>query len=317
MRSDKRPPPARERAEPDRDTRAGPAVAQPPVAVSFARGLIAVGTSPLILIIGFVATMALWFAFVGISSGVAPPAAALVWMLLLPPGHTFVDIILVAQSRAEVAAGLAFAIGLILVRALLAVFFISASDSALRGEQSFRQILRSAGKRALRAFWVVLALETGYVMITLFVLTLIGAQAGQLGWLAWTGAGLYFFVYCQIAAVIDAASPRDAVTWSIRAARLPGREHLLLVLAYVAVSLLLVIFASRVAGLQATPSISAWIYALAAAFFNLSVLAAFVWRWNVVAEPVKAGAGSRPRRTGAAAASRSSRGGARNARTSR
>jgi hypothetical protein len=270
------------------------------VAVSFGRGLLAVGTSPVILVTGFVATIALWFAFVAISSGVVPSSAALVQMLLLPPGHSFVDVGLLAGSRANPTAGLAFAVGLILVRAFLAGFLIAASDAALRGQRSPGEMLRQSAARAIRAFWVVLALEAGYVMITLFVGTLpfiLGAQAAPLVSAAWLIGGLYFLIYCQICAVIDGASPRDSVTWSIRAARLPGREHALLILGYVAISLLLPAFADRISGLQATPSISAWIYALTAAFLNLSVLAAFVWRWNVLAEPVKAGAGSRPRRS--------------------
>jgi hypothetical protein len=194
------------------------------------------------------------------------------------------------------------------VRAFLAGFLIAACDAALRDQRSPGEMLRTSAARAIRAYWVVLALEAGYVMITLFVGTLpfiLGAQAAPLVSAAWLIGGLYFLIYCQICAVIDAASPRDSVTWSIRAARLPGREHALLVLGYVAISLLLPAFADRIAGLQATPSISAWIYALTAAFLNLSVLAAFVWRWNVLAEPVKAGAGSRPRRYGATTTTRS------------
>ncbi len=313
-RADK-PAPRQREPEPDREENAPPIVLQPPVTVSFARGLLAVGTSPVILVVGFVATIALWFAFVAISSGVVPSSAALVQMLLLPPGHSFVDVGLLAGSRTNPTAGLAFAVGLVLVRAFLAGFLIAASDAALRGQRSPGEVIRTSCTRAIRAFWIVLALEAGYVVVTLFVGTLpfiLGAQAAPLVSAAWLIGGLYFLIYCQIAAVIDAASPRDAVTWSIRAARLPGREHALLVLGYVAISLLLPAFADRIAGLQATPSISAWIYALTAAFLNLSVLAAFVWRWNVLAEPVKAGAGSRPRRAGTAATARSgARGGSR------
>jgi hypothetical protein len=302
--------PAARQPEPEREEPTAPIVVQPPAAVSFARGLVAVGTSPVILVTAFLSVVALWFAFTAVSSGVVPSSAALVQMLLLPPGHSFVDVGLLAGSRATPVAGVAFGVGLILFRAMFASFVIAACDVALRGGASPGQTIRQAWGRALRAFWVVLALEGGYVVVTLFVGTLpliLGSQAAPLVSSAWLIGGLYFLIYCQIAAVVDLAAPRDTVTWSVRAARLPGREHAILVLSYVVVSLLLPAFADRISGLQATPSISAWIYALTAAFLNMSLLAAFTWRWNVLAEPVKAGAGARPRR--APAASGAGRGG--------
>jgi len=138
------------------------------------------------------------------------------------------------------------------------------------------------------------------LVATLLALTLpfvLGAQAESLVYSVWLVGGMYFFAYSEVIAVIERARPSASVRWAMQAARLPGRDHALLVFSYALLSLLLPTFAARIAGIQATPSISAWIYALVVAFLNVSFLAALTLRWDVVGEAVKAGAGVRTRRS--------------------
>jgi hypothetical protein len=146
------------------------------------------------------------------------------------------------------------------------------------------------------SFWTVLALEVGFVAATLFVAAvtlLAGSQAAYLVYFGWLIGGVYFFVYCEIVAVVDRAPIRQAVVLGVRAARLPGREHAILVFSYEIVALILASFVAGRGIVTATPSASVWGYALFIAFLHVSVLAAFTWRWDVLAEPVKAGAGAR------------------------
>ena len=77
---------------------------QPPVAVSLARGVSAVGRSPLLLVITFLAVLGLWLVFssYGVVTSAAPQAMVL--LISLPPIHTLLDIEFLARGR-TVAAG--------------------------------------------------------------------------------------------------------------------------------------------------------------------------------------------------------------------
>ncbi len=299
-----RPPSGRgqpSRRQPERDDPDdAPVVVQPPATVSFARGMIAVGSSPALLVTAFLSILALWLAFTAVSTGLVTSAAGIVQFLTLPPGHTFVDLGLLTSSRVQPLVGLAFGLALLAFRAILAGFLIAGSDIALRGRTRPADMARSAFGQAARAFWVVLALEAGYLVATLLALTLpfiLGAQAESLVYSVWLVGSMYFFAYTEVIAVIERARPAACVRWAMQAARLPGRDHALLVFSYALLSLLLPTFAARIAGIQATPSISAWIYALVVSFLNVSLLAALTWRWNIIGQAVKAGAGVRPRRS--------------------
>jgi hypothetical protein len=266
--------------------------------VSFARGLFAVGSSPVLLVGSFLALLALWAAFALISPNVVTSAGGLVQFLALPPGHTVVDVNFLFLSRLPPLAGLALGIALIAFRALLNGFLIAASDASLRGQTGLGEVAIASLRRSLRSFWTLLAFEAGFLLATLVVgtvLIFIGPQAELLS-AVWLIGGVYFFVYCEIVAVIEQASPRQALAWGFQAARLPGREHAMLVLIYALFSLLLPTFAARIGGIVATPSIAVWVYALVVAFINVSMLAAFTWRWQVLGEAVKSGAGVRPPR---------------------
>jgi hypothetical protein len=274
-------------------------VVQPPVVVSFARGLVAAGSSPALSATAFLAILVLWATFTAVSQGLVASASGLVQFLSLPPGHNFVDYGLLRGSRLSPAITLTYGVAVLCFRALLDGFLIAGADVAIRSRVSASAMARAAGRRALETFWVLLAIEAGYLVATIFVEALplvLGAQAEVLIYSIWLIGGVYLFVYIEIVAVVERASLRDAVILGVRAARLPGREHVLLVFGYALASLLFPTFAARIAGVEATPSIAAWVYALVVAFLNVSVIAMFTWRWNLIREAVKAGPVIRPRR---------------------
>lgn len=281
---------------PDEAERVQPTVAQPPVLVSFARGLGAVGSSPQILVTTFASVLALWLAFTAYGAGLVASSGAIVQFMELPPARTYIDLGFLQLGRLSVAGAIAFGISLIVFRSFVTAFLIASIDLTLREPMTWRERLGASLRRARGSFWTVLALEVGFVAATLFVgslTVLAGSQAAGLVYFAWLIGGVYFFVYCEIAAVVDRAPVRQAVILGIRAARLPGREHAILVFSYEIVALILSSFIAGRGIVTATPGVAVWGYALFIAFLHVSVLAAFTWRWEILAEPVKAGAGAR------------------------
>jgi hypothetical protein len=273
------------------------------VLASFARGFASVGASPVILVTTLLAVLALWVAFTLYGAGIVASSGAMVQFMALPPARTFLDLGFLLQfGRAELPGALAFGVGIIMFRALLTGFLVAAIDDTLRAQGSWRRTLATGAHGAIGAFWVVLAFEVGFVVATLFVesLTLVmGAQVGGLLYFAWLIGGVYFFGYCEVVAVVERTGFRDSLVLAIRAARLPGREHALFVFSYEVVAIVLSTFALGRGIATATPSLTVWVSALLLAYLHVSVLAAFTWRWALVAEPVRAGAGargSRPRR---------------------
>jgi hypothetical protein len=273
-----------------------PTVAQPPVLVSFARGLGTVGSSPQILVTTFLSVLALWLAFTAYGAGLVASSGALVQFMELPPARTYIDLGFLQLGRLSVAGAIAFGVALIVFRTLVTAFLIASIDLSLRGPMPWRERLATSLKRTRGAFWTVLALEVGFIAATLFVgsiTVLVGSQGSGLVYFAWLIGGVYFFVYCEIAAVVDREPIRQSVILGVRAARLPGREHAILVFSYEIVALILSSFIAGRGVVTATPGVAVWVYALFIAFLHVSVLAAFTWRWEILAGPVKAGAGAR------------------------
>ncbi len=136
------------------------------------------------------------------------------------------------------------------------------------------------------------------------LLTLVPGGLGQIALLAGPLAGLHFLVFAPVTAIVDGTSYRDAIRFSARAARLPGKSHLALTFAYFALAMFA---ASALPPFgQATPTVGTWAIVLLVTFLHVMVLAAFVYRWFAVRDVVPKGpATPRPRPT---------RGGARPAR---
>ncbi len=268
---------------------------QPRALVSFARGLGAVGASPVILVTVFLAVLVLWAAMTAYAGLVASTSGNLAQLMALPPIRTFLDMGMLTPGSFGIAAALGFGAALLVFRALLTAFLIGAIDATLRGSPGWRKVLAVGVTRMLASFWVVLTFEVGFVVSVLAtsLAFFLGPQAGTILSVAWLIGGLYYFTYCEVIAVVERASARDALVWGLQAARLPGRDHALLVLAYAVFALLVPNVVAGRGVLSATPSVAVWGYALFLAFLNVSVLAAFTWRWEFLSEPVRAGDGAR------------------------
>jgi hypothetical protein len=257
---------------------------QPPVASTLARGVAVVGSSPLLLVITFLAVLGLWLGFSGYGVVTSPAPRALVLLIALPPIHTLLDLEFLAGGRI-VGPGqvVAFSVGLVLVRAALTSLLASLIHDALRSP-SGRQDVRGSLRRAARSFVPMTGIELGFLTLATIALYLVTGFLGPLGVIVALVAGLYFFSFAQVIAVAEGVGAVRAAQLSIKAARVPGPQHMLLVTAYLAGTLFVAVVApvSRVAA--ATPSVAVWAFALIVGFLHVSVLAAFMYRWFLIRE---------------------------------
>lgn len=272
-----------------------PVITQPPAGLSIARGLAAAGGSPALLSAVFVGVLTLWFLYSSYAGILAPSAAAMVLLVSLPPVHSLLDIQLLASGHVvSPTATIAFGAGLLVIRALLVTIWASLALDRLRpqGDSFGRPTLGVA----LRRFGSILVVEAGFLGLAVGSLVIasgfLGASLGALGVIGALIGGLYFFVYTPIAVVAEGLGARAAARASIRAARIPGPRHMLIVFGYLAVTLFMSVSTpgSRVG--QATPSFQVWALVLFVSFLHVAVLAAFVYRWLAIREPVLAAPGN-------------------------
>lgn len=271
----------------------------PPVGVSLARGLGAVGRSPALLGSAFAGALLLWMAFQAAGVVLAPAPGFMAQLEALPGLHSFVDIQFVLASGGGLtgsAAGI-FAIGLLVLRGILLSFWTAVLLDALGDPTSDdpRARLKASVRRAIRRTPIMVAVETGFLVLSLsslaVVLSFFGASLGILAVLIALMGGLYFFVFVPIVLMAEDHGLRTSVRLALRAARLPGPRHLLLTLGYLTVSLLTLASIPSSAVTTATPSFAVWLYVLFASFLHLSVLGAYAYRWLVIRDAVLAAAG--------------------------
>jgi hypothetical protein len=176
--------------------------------------------------------------------------------------------------------------GLVAARALLTGFWVALIVGSLRGEPQGWQSIGPAMHRAVRRLSTLIGAEAGFLALAVLMrivdLLTFGIGIGPLGTIAVLMGGVYFLVFVPIAVIVDDLDLRSAASRSTRAARIPGRQHLLLALGYVFVILVTQSISpvGRIA--PATPTILIWIYGLFVSFVNMLVLAAFTYRWLAV-----------------------------------
>src|SRR5262245_6255660 len=266
--------------------------AHPPLAASVARGLRVVGTDPVLLVSSFLAALVLWLVFS--LYGTAPSAGAMVLMTSLPPVHALlIDVGAVLTAGADnPVITLVFLVGLLLFRAALLSFWVAAIMDRLTGwpefqgrspradeEESGGELARVV-RSAWRSFVPMVGIQAGYyvlAMATAFVA--VAFAIGQLALIGGLIGGLYFFVFAPMAAIGERVGPRGAAVLSIRAARLPGPRHLAAVAAFVALALVVSLFAPTSRVFEASPSITTWLFVLFVTFINMASLATFAYRW--------------------------------------
>jgi hypothetical protein len=266
-----------------------------------AKGLRAVGSSPLLVVSAFLATLILWLVFT--AYGAAPAPSAMVLLTALPPAHSLLDIeaVLTGGSSGP-GSTVVFLAGLLVLRAALISLWVAGSLERLAWADPLHRVTSGANgrsgteelsivlRRATRPFGAVLGVEAGFYVISMAIaLAALQSAALQIAVIAALVGGLLFFVFAPIVAVAEEVGLGPAVRISIKAARLPGPRHMLATVAYIGMTLSVSLFAptSRVAA--ATPAITTWLFVLFVTFLHVTALATFVYRWLVVRDRVLGG----------------------------
>lgn len=270
--------------------RRGPSL-QPPVAATFARGMSVVGRSPLLLVITFLAALGLWLGFTGYGVIQSATPQAMVLLVSLPPLHTLLDLNFLAGGRTVSAVQVVTSsAALVMIRAALMSVWLSLILDSLQGGSSDvairpplgRAAIRASLRKAARTFVPMVGLEIGYLTLATASIFLVSSFLGSLGVILMLVVGLYFFSYAPVVVVAEGERTVRAAQLSIKAARVPGPQHMLFTTAYLALTLFVSVVTpgSRVAA--ATPSLPVWAFTLLVGFVHVSVLAALTYRWVLI-----------------------------------
>ncbi|MGH2723298.1 MAG: hypothetical protein ACRDI0_03360 [Actinomycetota bacterium] len=249
----------------------------PPFGVSLARGLGAVGSSPLILAVTFVSTIATWAVFVALGTG--PTLRTLVIQMSVSPLHVFFDVDALFQAAGGSVFTLVATIILATVRAVSFGLLLLLIVGALRGERpDVRGTLRLLPRVGLTLF----AVYVGEVVLVLTASQLIVGILGPSFSILVPLVALHFLVMVPVVAALEHVAAREALRKGLRAARLPGARHIGLVVGYFLFTLYATSGAPALS--PATPTVLGWAFVLAVSFVHVGVLAAFAFRWLAVRE---------------------------------
>jgi hypothetical protein len=281
-------PAARQRVEPER---ARPAIVYPPLSLSLARGMRAVGRSPALLVTTFVGALALWLAYTAYGVDLAASPSGMILLESLPPLQSFLDVQLLAAGRpASSGTIIGLGLGVMAARALLVTVWMMLILRSLGAAKPEVASAAASSRQGIRKYPIMLGIQAVLLMLMFVALAVapafLGAQLGQLGVIVALLAGIYFLVFAPVIAVTEGVGFREAFRLSARAARVPGPRHMILTFSYVAFSLFILATAPVSPVFEATPSIVVWLYALFVAFLHVSVLAALTFRWLFVRENV-------------------------------
>jgi hypothetical protein len=254
----------------------------PPLGRSVGRGLIAVFSQPVLVVVTIVLVAASWFGLLALGFEGVPSRLADV--LALPPISSFFDL---GTAAALYGTGpgflvfLAVAIGLrAVVMALLTGVILEALED---GRVTRYGVLR--GVAALPTALVVQVASFSLIVAGNLVLPVLGPGLGFLGFVSALVGGLFFLGFAPIAAIREGRPVLETIRRSARAAMLPRGRHLVLCSLYFLLALPVAVgFAPGGSDITANPSVVTWVFVLVANVFHLGFLAAFAYRW-IVAEP--------------------------------
>jgi hypothetical protein len=263
-----------------------------------ARGLWATATSPPLIVTCFLAVLAMWAAFTAFLQVFTVSPAAMVWFLALPPIHSFLELQSLSAIGQSPILAVVFGGALVVVQAYLFGMWIALIDGALHGRPQDWSAAKDAARTAAGHLQTMIGIEAGFLALVVLIRVLdvlfVGLGLGLLGAIVAMSAGLYFLIFAPVAVIHDGLGVRDAVRASVRGARLPGSRHVVLTFGYVILALLVQSTSATTRVSPATPSILTWAYVLLVNFLNLTVLAAFVYRWLMIRPLLDVGPAGEP-----------------------
>jgi hypothetical protein len=273
----------------------------PRVRTSFARGVAVVLATPVLVVGVPVVVLAGWVALIAL--GFQGPFALLASTFAVPPIATEMDISLASSVFTQAGrTGLGAALtpllciaGFIVVSAALQAIVTTVAVERLRtgGVTSW------SARRAIHVLPVTIGVGIANlgVLIAAQFGQLLGAGIGLLVAVGFLMAGVYLFAFAPaIAADEDHAFP-FTMAKSVRAARMPGSNNLLLAALVVVPSLALIsatgFGALPGSSIDVNPSVGAWVTVILLNLLHMAVVAMFAFRYLAVAhavpEPVATG----------------------------
>jgi hypothetical protein len=253
----------------------------PPFGVSLARGMRAVGSSPLILSVSFVGAFAAWSSFSLV--GAEPSPRLMVNLMTLPPVHVYFDLVVVRTAATTTLSAAVLILSLGAARALVVGFLALLIVASLRdGRPDVRGSLRRLPRTAFTLFLLFSIEVAGLLAIPSLVQVIGGPALAILGLLGTLTIGLHFLVFVPVIAAAEDGPTAEILRKSVRAARLRGTRHLLFVVAYFAFVFWVATITPTGAVAPATPGALIWAFTLLATFIHTAALGALTFRWFAV-----------------------------------
>ena len=256
---------------------AGGPSAMPPIGRSLGSGLLAVLSTPVLLAIAVVVPLLAWLALLALGFEGRP--SLLVDVLALPPISTYFDLG-TGESLLSLGPSFLVFIGLaLLVRSLLYGLLAGMIVETLEdGRISRWGLLR--GVSAMPTVLAVNLLSFSLILASNVIFPILGPGIGLLAAIATLVGGLFFLGFAPTAAVRQRRGVVESIRRSGRAAMLPGSRHVLFCALYFFVALPVVVgLAPGGSEITANPTLSGWIFILAASVLHLAFMAALAFRW--------------------------------------
>jgi hypothetical protein len=278
--------------------RIGVETEMPKMRTSVGRGFItAAGTPGIVVAIALVVflewTLAVLFGFQG-------PFAVFVNALAIPPVGTSFDF-QIAQGVFGVQGGLFAVLGFVAFRGIIVALFTGAIVDVLQtGSASRWSLVR--GMRAIPTAIATSVASMGLVTVAIFIGPILGLGLGALLQVGALVAGIYLFVFAPTIAVAEGRGMPECMSRSIRAGRMPGAGNLGFAVLYVIPTIALLVAPGKPGSdVGVNPTVGAWVFVLAINLLQISMLAAFSFRYLSVAdevpEPASRARPERPART--------------------
>lgn len=274
------------------------ATSMPSIRASLARAAVTVAGTPA-LATGAIAFVA--FSWLGaLALGFEGPFALFVSALALPPVGTSFDATL-STALFGLRGGFVAILGFVALRAVMQALLVAAIVDVLRSAGLGRWTL----VRGLRTLPVTMAVNVaGVGLLTLASLLgpLLGPAFGLLIQMGVLVGGVYVLGFAPVIAATEGRRLSDALSRSVRAARMPGAGNLSLAAVYVVASIAVLVAPGKPGSeLGVNPTVAAWVLVLTVNLFHAVVQAALAFRYLSIADEVAEGPpqrGTAPRARG-------------------
>jgi len=253
----------------------------PPFFASLGQGLLAVATTPVLLVAPFVLMLVVWLVLLALGLEASP--GRLLNAISLAPVSVQFDAGTGIALHGTTWAFLVFVNGAMLVRAVIVSALAGVTVDRFEGGAGSMW----AVVRGLRAFPSVLAMHiASFGLITLGNIVFLGVLGALGNYLAifLLLAMIAVFSFVPIVAVREGRSAAATFRRAYRAARSPSGHLPLVILYFFLLPIIGGTFPPGGSDITSNPSFSLWVYLLFGTYLQIAFMATFAYRW-IVAEP--------------------------------